>query len=228
MVKSKNNEWVTIKSLHFLDYNPNHMEDAEFKLLCESIKGFTDSFKGWNIKKGYRLPIKIIVNDFNNTIIDGNHRAKALIELGQDAIHKDDITHLWLENKQKEEAFVLAIRNISGEFDDLKLRDVLVDIDKELQELAGFMADDVEMIKRIALSELDGSDFDAGDEWLGMPEYESENLSGITISLHFNNREDVESFSKLIGQSITEKTKYLWYPAQERENKMNKRYVSES
>ena len=59
--------------------------------------------------------------------------------------------------------------------------------------------------------------FDKGEwweeHWKGMPEFEQKDLMPYkTIYVHFENREDMEAFSKLVGQTIGLNTKSVWYP----------------
>ena len=68
-------------------------------------------------------------------------------------------------------------------------------------------------------------DFDAVKEWLGMPEYNSNDLSGITIKVHFKDETAMNEFSKLIGQKITLKTKFVWFPFKEREELIGLKYI---
>jgi hypothetical protein len=66
-------------------------------------------------------------------------------------------------------------------------------------------------------------------EWKGMPEFIQEDLSPFqSIIVHFEKKEDVEKFSKLVGQRLTKKTKNIWYPKAEILIAANKRYVDES
>ena len=54
--------------------------------------------------------------------------------------------------------------------------------------------------------------------WAGMPEFDQQDESAFrTIKVHFATREAVEAFAALVNQSVTEKTKFLWYPEAERE-----------
>lgn len=63
-------------------------------------------------------------------------------------------------------------------------------------------------------------------EWQGMPEYKQEDLSSFSsVIIHFRNQKDKDDFSKLIGQSITSKTKSIWHPKLEFLSVINKRYV---
>lgn len=66
-------------------------------------------------------------------------------------------------------------------------------------------------------------------EWKNMPEFEQDDLSPQrTIYIHFRNEEDVQEFAKLIGQKITEKKKYYWYPEKKPNKYSNRVYVDES
>jgi|SRR6185437_12389197 len=50
-------------------------------------------------------------------------------------------------------------------------------------------------------------------EWQGMPEYERREMMPFhTLYVHFENREDIKKFSEMIGQKISEETKYIWHP----------------
>ena len=49
-----------------------------------------------------------------------------------------------------------------------------------------------------------------------MPAFEQPNIQGLQkIVVHFASREDVTAFAELVGQSITDKTRFLWFPEQE-------------
>ena len=62
-------------------------------------------------------------------------------------------------------------------------------------------------------------------EWDNMPDFSQEDKTpDSTIYVHFENDSDRQDFAKLIGQSITEKTKTLWYPQQEQMDTKNKAY----
>lgn len=62
--------------------------------------------------------------------------------------------------------------------------------------------------------------FDAGkgwqNEWKDMPEFIQPDLrSWKSIKVHFENREDLESFAELLDQRITLDTVSIWYPEME-------------
>lgn len=56
-------------------------------------------------------------------------------------------------------------------------------------------------------------DHDHKEHWVGMPEFISNDCNPFrTIMIHFEDKEAVEIFKKFIGQTITEDTKYLYFP----------------
>jgi hypothetical protein len=58
------------------------------------------------------------------------------------------------------------------------------------------------------------------DEWVGMPEFKNEDAMGAvaTIKVHFATSDDVANFARLVGQAVNEKSKFIWYPKQEKLN----------
>jgi len=72
-------------------------------------------------------------------------------------------------------------------------------------------------------------DSDWGKEWVDMPEFvqEAEEFYSL-IKIRFKTKEDLEEFSKLIGQKLTKKTKSIRYPQLIKDSFINKRYCLES
>lgn len=69
----------------------------------------------------------------------------------------------------------------------------------------------------------------AATEWRGMPEFKQEDKTPYrTIHVHFKSETEVRNFALLVKQSITEKTRYLWYPYIEIETLADKAYVGKS
>lgn len=57
------------------------------------------------------------------------------------------------------------------------------------------------------------------DEWNGMPEFDQKDLKPVkTIYVHFSDLKDIQTFSELLNQPMTEKTKFVWFPVREKEN----------
>jgi len=70
---------------------------------------------------------------------------------------------------------------------------------------------------------------DLNAEWQGMPEFEHEDLESYQkIIVHFPDEASREEFAILIGQNLTEKTKFVWYPKQDNPDVKQTRYASES
>lgn len=54
---------------------------------------------------------------------------------------------------------------------------------------------------------------DAVGHWKGMPEFEQPEAGPFrTLTVHFKDQASVDTFAKLIGQDLTDKTKWVWYP----------------
>jgi hypothetical protein len=65
--------------------------------------------------------------------------------------------------------------------------------------------------------------FDWQSHWdgAGMPEFiQPDHKPFQTIRVHFENQEDVDMFAELVGQRITAKTKYIYYPEHEKATKI--------
>lgn len=66
-------------------------------------------------------------------------------------------------------------------------------------------------------------------EWQGMPEFVQEDLAPKkSLLVHFANFEDMQAFAKLVGQTVTERTKSIWYPKAEIGHMVTKRYADGS
>jgi len=64
------------------------------------------------------------------------------------------------------------------------------------------------------------------EEWRGMPEFVQEDLMPWhSVEVHFENREDMEKFSKLVKQKIGLNTKFIWYPQAEINRAQTKKLV---
>jgi len=62
-------------------------------------------------------------------------------------------------------------------------------------------------------------------EWKDMPEFTQEDKTAFrSIIIHFATQDHVNEFAELLKQSVSEKTKYLWYPEQIINDTESKRY----
>jgi hypothetical protein len=67
------------------------------------------------------------------------------------------------------------------------------------------------------------------EHWKDMPEYKSNNeMPYKSILVHFKNRENMESFSKLVNQKFGYQSKFIWYPEEKIESYNIKQYKDES
>ena len=149
-----NIEKRSIKDLKPAEYNPRKAltpEDAEYQKIKRSIETF-----------GYIDPI-IINND--GTIIGGHQRYSVLSELGYTEI---DVVVLDL-NKEDEKALNVALNKISGEWDNLKLRDLLVELDLGDYDISLTGFDNQELEDLIELTdfepEVSEDEFDADEAY---------------------------------------------------------------
>ena len=64
------------------------------------------------------------------------------------------------------------------------------------------------------------------EHWVGMPEFIQDDLTPWkSIAVHFESRADLAAFSKLVEQTLTERTRSIWYPEAEIGRMMNKRFI---
>jgi hypothetical protein len=67
--------------------------------------------------------------------------------------------------------------------------------------------------------------FDHMEHWKGMPEFVQPGLKPIkSLIVNLATKEDMHKFSKLMGQPITHKTKFIWYPFVPDEKYIDKRW----
>lgn len=103
-----------LANLKIAEYKPRKeltSDSAEYRKIKRSIEEF-----------GYVDPI--IINK-DGTIIGGHQRVFILMDLGYEEV---DVIIVSLD-KQREKALNIALNKITGEWDELKLRDLLIDLD---------------------------------------------------------------------------------------------------
>ena len=131
----------------------------------------------------------------------------------------DDLPVSVLDITEAEANIVLAtfdpISSFAGS-EASKLDELMKDIDIKSFE------DDMQKEMAKLLNRVDNNygipQLEAEQEWEGMPEYDNEDLeSKYKVIVHFDTEEDIENFAHLVDQPITTKTKYIYYPAQEKQ-----------
>ena len=105
---------VDINELISPEYNPRQITDDEMEKLKNSINEF-----------GYIAPI--IVNKHNNHIVGGNQRYEALKSLDYNEV---DVIFIDEPDIQREKALNIALNKISGDFDTVKLKEILINLNE--------------------------------------------------------------------------------------------------
>lgn len=195
--------------------NPNKHPDKQVALLAKIIR-----------HQGWRAPV--VVSKRSGFVVAGHGRLEAAkllqvqvvpVNFQEFATEADEWAHLIADNRIAELA----------ETDGAALKDLLIDLDSLTQDydmdLSGFDAGELE---RVINSYHENGKNNAFDEWNGMPECENQDLTAWkSIKVNFKNAENLNEFSKFIGQKITEKTKSLWFPKEEHLASADKGYVDE-
>jgi hypothetical protein len=66
-------------------------------------------------------------------------------------------------------------------------------------------------------------------EWVDMPEFDQRDLtSWKSVVVHFATPGDMASFSEVVEQNLTGKTRSLWFPQAQIGRLANKRYIHQS
>lgn len=196
---------LNLSQVNLAPYNPRTITPEEQARLSKSLKeyGYVDLMV-WNRR--------------TNNIVGGNQRFIVLRDIFK--WEKAEFIEVDMD-LIREKALNIALNKISGDWDNLKL----IDLINELQsvnfdpETYGFSDHELQVI--LSASEK----FDPNVEWKGMPEYNSEDKAGRIIAVHFPTDEDVQKFAKMIGQKITPKTRYVWFPPQPSGASPNLKYV---
>jgi len=212
---------IPIKRIKPAKYNPRidlQPGDPDYEKLRRSIEEF-DCVEPlvWNKKTG--------------NLVGGHQRLKILKERGDEQV---DVSVVDLD-PVKEKALNLALNKIQGDWDMPMLKDLLEELDtgETDMDITGFDTLEIErlMTQFYVPKEAETrtpTEVVAG-EWVGMPEFIQEDLSPVrTLYVHFATHEDVEAFAELVGQTLTPKTRYIWYPKAEVLIANDKRYADES
>lgn len=163
------------------------------------------SLKRW----GQTLPLLV---DTNNVVRIGNARLDAIRRLGWATVK---IVRLDLSPSEWT-ALAIADNRLHDEssFDRDALAAVLASLRAEDVDLAvatGFTPNDLDRL----VAEMNGTGVanDPDAQWVDMPTCESEDQTAkASIKINFATLEDRGAFAKLVGQTITDNTRSLWYP----------------
>jgi len=167
---------------------------------------------------GFTNPILV---DASNVLIAGHGRLVAAQHLGMRQVPAIRLTGLT-------DAQIAALRiadnklALNATWDDELLRTELSDlraVDFDLG-LTGF--------GEMELGQLFAPETDVDSEWQGMPEFQqADKTAWQSVTIHFANQEAVDAFAALIGQTITRKTRFTWFPQVKEDAYIDKRYAAD-
>jgi hypothetical protein len=158
---------------------------------------------------GFSFPFFIWQSGKLNYCLDGHGRLAAMKELQKRGYELPKFPVVYVEAKDEGEAKqkLLRMNSIYGNITAEGVLEFLNGIEVDFNEIA---LPSGELIMGI------NTNFNAMDEWKDMPEFVQNDQVFRKIAVSFNTQEDVDAFAKLIGQEITDKTRFIWYPRAER------------
>jgi len=186
---------------HGLPKNPRFIRDERFKKLCNSIRDFPEA-----------MPARGIVVDENSVILGGNMRYRACLANGMKEVPASWVYRLSGLTVEQKRRFIIMDNRAFGD-DDMDLLGNEWDMDELIA--SGFA--------EYQLGILSDDTNDPNAEWKGMPEFKNDAKGFAQVIVHFKTQKDMEDFARIMAQSVTEKTRYIWYPFKDREN--TKEYV---
>ena len=159
-----------------------------------------------------------ILTDDDGGIIAGHGRALAARELGYEVVPTILLSGL---SPAQRRALVIADNKLALTASwDLEL------LASELVELRGDGFDlSLTGFADVEIESLTGTAVNAADEWDGMPTFDHVDKTAFrSIVVHFRDAGAVAEFARLNKQTITDKTRMLWWPEIEIERCMDKHY----
>lgn len=177
--------------------NPRIIKEDEFERLKVKLKEFPEM-----------LEKRPVVYDENFIILGGNQRFRALRELQSEGFVIKESYFVnatnWTEEQKKQFIITDNVPDgkwdydlIANEWSDLPLNEWGLNVEGWVK----------------------GEIADTEKEWQSMPEFTGESSFEAfkSIMVHFKTEEDYQKFGKLLNETLTEKTKYIWYPHREKE-----------
>ena len=190
---------VSISSLNPAEYNPRQITNKQYLDLKSSMEKF-----------GCVDPIIININPERlNVVVGGHQRLRILRELGAEKVPTVSVNL----SEEDERELNVRLNKSGGTFD----MDILAN-EFDIVDLKEWGFKDIDFGLNI-------DKINHQDEWEGMPEFNQDDKMPIRqIIISFENKEDINKFSKLLNQNITDKTKSLWYPKKEKNVLKDKGY----
>ena len=166
-----------------------------------------------------------IIIDGKKGIIAGHGRVLAAKKLKIDKLPTIKAEHL---TEAQKKAYVLADNRIAldASWDFTLLRDEFEQLQLHQFDLSftGFEPIELESLKL----DIDEEKTDAWAEWEGMQEYDDEPTVFRRLWVHFHTEKDLKDFERLLeGQTVTEKTKTVYFPKYIPQNNSDYEYTDE-
>lgn len=140
-----------------------------------------------------------------NEIYNGHQRLKSWAEKHGDLEVDVRVSNRPLTEKEREKLTIFLHKGAAGEWD----FDILAN-EFEVDDLLDWGFSEFE----IGID----SNFDHDEHWEGMPEFEQNALKPFrSLIVHFDNQDNMDDFTERIGQKVTDQTRYIWHPKQEKE-----------
>ena len=195
-----------LSELHKYPGNPRTIKDESLENLAESLKENQEYFNS--------RPLILSNRTGKLVILAGNQKFEAAKLAGLKQIPTYLIEGL---TEKQEQEIVIRDNAHAGEWDFDELRENWAHL-----PLGEWMENE--------WNDTEKGLNDAGEEYRGMPEFENKNAFGaeLTLKVHFSDIKDVEEFSKSIGQNVSEKSKYIWYPEQKKEDLTKYKVVNDN
>ena len=190
---------IEINNLNPAEYNPRQINNKQYEDLKASMEKF-----------GCVDPIIININPERlNVVVGGHQRLRILRELGAEKVPTVSVNL----SEEDERELNIRLNKSGGDFD----MDILAN-EFDIVDLKEWGFKDIDFGLNI-------DKINHQDEWEGMPEFNQDDKMPIRqIIISFDNKEDINKFSKLLNQNITDKTKSLWYPKKEKNVLKDKGY----
>ena len=172
-----------------------------------------------------------ILLDRNGRIIAGNKTAETAADVGI-----DDVVIVQTDGTQ-----LVAVQRTDLDLDSKEGRELAyadnrvgeLDLSFDTEQMLADVGAGVDLSGLWFPHELDallgnvGAEIDPAAEWQGMPEFVQEDLSAFkSLTINFATQADVDAFSHLVEQAITDKTRSIWYPKAEIESYADKQYTA--
>lgn len=167
--------------------NPREINQEQAKRLAESFDEFGQ--------------VETIAIGPDNEVYNGHQRLNVLMaKFGGEYEVEVRVSSRPLTEKEREKLTIFLHKGTTGEWN----FDLLAN-NWEIPDLMDWGFKPYEL-------GLQGEGNDPNAEWKGMPDFEQEDKSGISLTIHFENMEDREEFFNRLDIYHTDKTNSIWYP----------------